>query len=134
MAADQDDQADDARDALQSSANSKTESHTNKEVIERARDTLKKKQTTIDFFQAGSQKPIRHKSAEPSSKRSLSDRASSDSDSMADKRKKGGCTVNSVESKEGETTELRSTATDWFEHSETESPPRLSCAPKLTTF
>ena len=46
MAADQDDE----RDALQSSANSNTVSNNNKEVIERARATLKKKQTTINFL------------------------------------------------------------------------------------
>ena len=67
--------------------------------------------------EAGRQRPIRHRHAKPRSKRSLSDQASSDSDRMADKRKKGGCTVNSVESRsmgeEGETTEiLRSTGTD----------------------
>ncbi|KAK3780845.1 hypothetical protein RRG08_059488 [Elysia crispata] len=52
MAADQDDQddQDDERDALQSSANSNTVSNNNKEVIERARATLKKKQTTINFL------------------------------------------------------------------------------------
>ena len=102
--------------------NSNTESHTNKEVIERARATLKKKQTNIEFFKAGNQRSIAHRSAEPRNKSFLCDRASSDSDRMADKRKKGGCAVSSVESRgmseEGETTEIRSTATDWFEHSD----------------
>ncbi|KAK3760224.1 hypothetical protein RRG08_005040 [Elysia crispata] len=79
--------------------NSDTESHTNKEVIERARATLKEKQTNIEFFKAENQRPIGHRSAEPRNKRSLCDRTSSDSDRMADKRKKGGCAVSSEESR-----------------------------------
>ena len=57
---------------------------------------------------------------------------------MADKRKKGGYTVNSVESRDmsekGETMGIRLIEMDWFEHSETESPLRFPCAPKLMTF
>ena len=106
-------------------------------MIERARATLKEKQRNIEFFKAGNQRPIGHRSAEPRNKRSLCDRTSPDSGRMADKRKKGGCAVSSVESRgmseEGETTEIRSTATDWFEHSDL-SPLRFPCAPKLTTF
>ena len=76
----------------------------------------------MSFFKAGNQSPIGHRSAEPRNKRSLCDRTSSDSDRMADKRKKGGCAVSSVESRgmseEGDSTEITSTATDWFEHSD----------------
>ena len=60
IAADQDDQADDDRDALHSSANSDTESHSSKEMMERERPTLKKKQTTFDFSKAESEKNTKY--------------------------------------------------------------------------
>ena len=90
---------------------------------ERARATLRNKQTTLDWFKAGSQKPTRHRS-EPRNKRQLCEHSST-SPSNVDKKKKG-CVDDREEtdsvsavSVEGETTKSRSNTIDWFEYRET---------------
>ena len=87
---------------------------------ERARATLRNKQTTLDWFKAGSQRPTRHRS-EPRNKRQLCENSST-SPSNVDKKKKG-CVDDREEtdsvsavSGEGETTKSRSNTIDWFEY------------------
>ena len=91
--------------------------------IERARATLRNKQTTLDWFKASSQRPTRHRS-EPRNKRQLCEHSST-SPSNVDKKKRG-CVDDREEtdsvsavSGEGETTKSRSNTIDWFEYRET---------------
>ena len=61
----------------------------NKSVTERARATLRNKQTSLDWFKAGSQRPTRH-SSQPRNKRQLCEHSST-SPSNVDKKKKSMC-------------------------------------------
>ena len=93
----------------------------NKSATERAKATLRNRQTTLDWFKAGSQRPTRRRS-EPRNKRQLCEHSSTSPSNV----EKKGCVDDREETDsvsaatgEGETAKSRSNTIDWFRYRET---------------